>query len=182
MEPATAHGIASQNHVGQRDRFGDPVIDHLARVAAAVPPDARATCCLAELPRDPQQRTDAVLRRRRPAGPPRLRGRDQRPNTRRALRLRLRRRQRHQAPHQAPDLPAQPGRPGTPGTPRRLDRPQRDRLPCRGPMTSSQNGGVAWAPRCTSSRPNSHAKRRRVRELERELAELRSQRRDRRPA
>jgi hypothetical protein len=49
MEPATAHGIASQNHVGQRDRFGDPVIDHLARVAAAVPPDARATALLHDL-------------------------------------------------------------------------------------------------------------------------------------
>jgi hypothetical protein len=49
MEPATAHGIASQNHVGQRDRFGDPAIDHLARVAAAVPPDARATALLHDL-------------------------------------------------------------------------------------------------------------------------------------
>jgi hypothetical protein len=49
MEPATAHRIASQNHVGQRDRFGDPVIDHLARVAAAVPPYARATALLHDL-------------------------------------------------------------------------------------------------------------------------------------
>jgi hypothetical protein len=49
MDPATAHGIASQNHVGQRDRFGDPVIDHLARVAAAVPPGARATALLHDL-------------------------------------------------------------------------------------------------------------------------------------
>jgi hypothetical protein len=49
MDPATAHSIASQNDVGQRDRFGDPVIDHLARVAAAVPPDARATALLHDL-------------------------------------------------------------------------------------------------------------------------------------
>jgi hypothetical protein len=49
MESATAHAIASQNHVGQRDRFGDPVIDHLARVAAAVPPHARATALLHDL-------------------------------------------------------------------------------------------------------------------------------------
>jgi hypothetical protein len=49
MERATAHGIASQTHVGQRDRFGDPVIDHLARVEAAVPSDARATALLHDL-------------------------------------------------------------------------------------------------------------------------------------
>ena len=49
MDPATAHGIASQNHVGQRDRFGDPIIDHLTRVAAAVPPEARTTALLHDL-------------------------------------------------------------------------------------------------------------------------------------
>jgi hypothetical protein len=46
MDPAIAHSIASQTLEGQRTRFGDPVIDHLARVAAAVPPDARATALL----------------------------------------------------------------------------------------------------------------------------------------
>ena len=49
MDPGIAHGIASQNHEGQRNRFGDPVIDHLARVAAAVPPDAKATALLHDL-------------------------------------------------------------------------------------------------------------------------------------
>ena len=49
MEPALAHRIASQNHEGQRNRFGDPVIDHLARVAAAVPADAQATALLHDL-------------------------------------------------------------------------------------------------------------------------------------
>jgi hypothetical protein len=49
MEPAIAHRIASQNHKGRRNRFGDPVIDHLARVAAVVPPDARATALLHDL-------------------------------------------------------------------------------------------------------------------------------------
>jgi hypothetical protein len=39
---------------------------------------AAAARCLAELPRHPQHRTDAVLRRRRPPGTPRLRRRDQR--------------------------------------------------------------------------------------------------------
>lgn len=46
MELAIAHCIASQKHEGQRTRFDDPVIDHLARVAAAVPPDARTTALL----------------------------------------------------------------------------------------------------------------------------------------
>jgi hypothetical protein len=49
MEPAAAHSIASQNHLGQRNRFGDRVIDHLARVAAAVPQDAQATALLHDL-------------------------------------------------------------------------------------------------------------------------------------
>jgi hypothetical protein len=49
MEPAIAHSIASQKHGGQRTRFGDPVIDHLARVAATVPPDAQATALLHDL-------------------------------------------------------------------------------------------------------------------------------------
>jgi hypothetical protein len=44
-----AHGIASRHHLGQRDRFGDPVIDHVERVAAAVPADARATALLHDL-------------------------------------------------------------------------------------------------------------------------------------
>jgi hypothetical protein len=49
VEPEIAHRIASQNHGGQRDRFGDRVIDHLERVAAAVPPDARAAALLHDL-------------------------------------------------------------------------------------------------------------------------------------
>ena len=49
MEPALAHAIAVRNHVGQRNRFGDPVIDHVERVAGAVPPDACATALLHDL-------------------------------------------------------------------------------------------------------------------------------------
>ena len=49
MEPEIAHTIASRNHVGQRNRFGDRVIDHVERVAAAVPADARATALLHDL-------------------------------------------------------------------------------------------------------------------------------------
>jgi hypothetical protein len=49
MEPGKAHRIASRHHRGQRNRFGDPVIDHLERVAAAVPQDACATALLHDL-------------------------------------------------------------------------------------------------------------------------------------
>jgi hypothetical protein len=49
VEAAIAHRIASENHVGQRDRFGDCVIDHVERVAAAVPQDARTTALLHDL-------------------------------------------------------------------------------------------------------------------------------------
>jgi hypothetical protein len=49
MEPILAHAIASRSHVGQRNRFGDRVIDHVERVAAAVPADARVTALLHDL-------------------------------------------------------------------------------------------------------------------------------------
>ena len=49
MEPGVAQRIASRQHDGQRNRFGDPVIDHVQRVAAAVPPHARATALLHDL-------------------------------------------------------------------------------------------------------------------------------------
>ena len=49
MDPALAHTIARQNHAAERNRFGDPVIDHVERVAAAVPPDAVATALLHDL-------------------------------------------------------------------------------------------------------------------------------------
>jgi hypothetical protein len=46
MEYATAHELARSSHVGQHDRFGEPVIAHVERVATAVPRDARATAWL----------------------------------------------------------------------------------------------------------------------------------------
>ena len=49
MEPTLAHAIANRNHQGQRNRFGDRMIDHVERVAAAVPPDAYATALLHDL-------------------------------------------------------------------------------------------------------------------------------------
>jgi hypothetical protein len=49
VEPEIARTIASRHHAGQRNRFGDRVIDHVERVAAAVPADARATALLHDL-------------------------------------------------------------------------------------------------------------------------------------
>jgi (p)ppGpp synthase/HD superfamily hydrolase len=49
VDPRVARGIARRSHLGQRDRFGEPVIEHVERVAARVPPEARTTALLHEL-------------------------------------------------------------------------------------------------------------------------------------
>jgi hypothetical protein len=41
--------LARQIHTGQRNRFGEPVIEHVERVAAAVPPEACTTALLHDL-------------------------------------------------------------------------------------------------------------------------------------
>jgi hypothetical protein len=46
---ASAWRLAQLSHAGQRTRFGEPVIEHVERVAAAVPPNARATALLHEI-------------------------------------------------------------------------------------------------------------------------------------
>ena len=46
MDARDARSIAQFSHVGRRNRFGEPVIDHVERVAAAVPPEARAIAFL----------------------------------------------------------------------------------------------------------------------------------------
>lgn len=46
MDPVTARSIALYSYTQQRDRHGDPLVEHVARVAAAVPPDARALAWL----------------------------------------------------------------------------------------------------------------------------------------
>jgi hypothetical protein len=46
VDTATARNIAHYSHVGQRDRFDEPVIEHVERVAAAVPPDVRTVAYL----------------------------------------------------------------------------------------------------------------------------------------
>src|SRR3954464_6319374 len=46
MEPAVARNIAHYSHGSERDRFGELVVEHVARVAAAVPQDAEVTAWL----------------------------------------------------------------------------------------------------------------------------------------
>ena len=64
MESVIAHTIASRSHRGQRTRFGDSVIDHVRRVAAAVPPDAEVTALL----HDVLERSPTAARRLRGTG------------------------------------------------------------------------------------------------------------------
>jgi hypothetical protein len=49
MVENVASEIALSAHRGQRTRSGDPVVKHLARVAAAVAPEAQATAWLHDL-------------------------------------------------------------------------------------------------------------------------------------
>jgi hypothetical protein len=46
MDPFVAREIARVSHGAQRDRFGGPVIEHVERVAAAVPAEACAVALL----------------------------------------------------------------------------------------------------------------------------------------
>ena len=46
MDADIARSIAHYSHAGQRDRFGEPVIEHVERVAAAVPAHARSVAYL----------------------------------------------------------------------------------------------------------------------------------------
>jgi hypothetical protein len=49
MDPDHARSIAQYSHGYQHDRFDELVVEHLARVAAAVPPEAQATAWLHDL-------------------------------------------------------------------------------------------------------------------------------------
>jgi hypothetical protein len=46
MEATIARSIAHVAHTGRRDRFGEPLIEHVERVSATVPDDARAIAYL----------------------------------------------------------------------------------------------------------------------------------------
>jgi hypothetical protein len=49
MKQAAAHQLARTSHAGQRSRFGEPIIEHVARVATAVPVAARPAAWLHDL-------------------------------------------------------------------------------------------------------------------------------------
>ncbi len=49
MDPRIARMLARSNHAGQRSRFDEPVIAHVERVTAAVPPEARVVALLHDL-------------------------------------------------------------------------------------------------------------------------------------
>jgi hypothetical protein len=49
VDPAIAHRIARDSHRDDVDRFGEPMIEHVERVAAAVPEDARTLAFLHDL-------------------------------------------------------------------------------------------------------------------------------------
>lgn len=49
MDTQIARNIAHAAHVGRRDRFDEPLIEHVERVAAAVPEDVRAVAFLHDL-------------------------------------------------------------------------------------------------------------------------------------
>jgi hypothetical protein len=46
VDAATARNIAQYSHLDRRDRFGEPIVEHVERVAAAVPEDARVVAYL----------------------------------------------------------------------------------------------------------------------------------------
>jgi hypothetical protein len=46
MDPKVARNIAHYSHVERRDARGEPIVEHVARVVAAVPPEARAAAWL----------------------------------------------------------------------------------------------------------------------------------------
>ena len=54
MDPAVARNIAHYSHTGQHDRFGEPTIEHVERVADSVDPEDRAVAYL----HDVLERTD----------------------------------------------------------------------------------------------------------------------------
>lgn len=64
MEESAAQDIAWRLHVDQLDRFGEPLLAHLARVAAAVPPEARGMAWL----HDALERTPVGVDELRAAG------------------------------------------------------------------------------------------------------------------
>ncbi len=64
MKVSIAQGIAREVHAGQLTRFGEPLIEHVERVARAVPEKARALAYL----HDVLERSDLSMQRLRKHG------------------------------------------------------------------------------------------------------------------
>jgi hypothetical protein len=62
MDAAMARDVAHYSHHQQRDRRGEPMVEHVARVVAAVPPEARAVAWLHDV-LEHSPTTTAELRR-----------------------------------------------------------------------------------------------------------------------
>lgn len=62
MDAAVARNVAHYSHHQQRDRRGEPMVEHVARVVAAVPPEARAVAWLHDV-LEHSPTTTAELRR-----------------------------------------------------------------------------------------------------------------------
>src|SRR3954454_6502384 len=60
MNASDARGIAMAMHVGQFTPYGEPVVEHVARVAAAVAPEARAAAWLHDLLERPEARAEEL--------------------------------------------------------------------------------------------------------------------------
>src|SRR4051812_41264697 len=60
MDTHVARGIAHYSHVDDRDRSGVPLIEHVERVAAAVPEEARAVAFLHEVLEHSETRADEL--------------------------------------------------------------------------------------------------------------------------
>src|SRR3954469_18158365 len=60
MEPAVAAAIAKRAHLGQADRFGGRLLDHVARVASAVHPNARSVAWLHDVLERTSTRVEAL--------------------------------------------------------------------------------------------------------------------------
>ena len=60
MDAAVARNVAHYSHVQQRDRHGEPIVEHVARVVAAVPEEAQTLAWLHDvwsIRRRPQPRS-----------------------------------------------------------------------------------------------------------------------------
>jgi hypothetical protein len=64
VDVKAARGVARRMHMGHVSRSGEPLIDHVERVARAVPPDRRALAYLHDVPERADQAAEQFLEHR----------------------------------------------------------------------------------------------------------------------